>query len=67
MLMLLFGPLMMVGSVVLLKLVSLREGQVSTRSELLETALAILVTSGISVGLVSTVAGAAAWLTGMPF
>jgi hypothetical protein len=58
---------MMVGSVVLLKLLSVREGQVSTRSELFETGLAILVTSGMSVGLVSTVAGAAAWFTGVPF
>jgi hypothetical protein len=67
MFMMLSGPFMMIGSVVLLKLVSFPEGQASTRPEWIDTSLAILVTTGVSVGLVSTVAGATALLTGVPF
>lgn len=61
MLMMAGGAGMMVASLVLLNLVRFREGQVSTRPEWLDIALAIAVTTGISMGFMCLLAGAAAW------
>ena len=67
MLLMAVGAGMATASMVLLQLVRFREGQVSTRPERLDISLAILVTSGLSIGFVCLVAGAASWFTGVPF
>jgi hypothetical protein len=59
MLLLVGGAGLMAASIVLLQLVRFREGQVSTRPEWLDITYAVLVTTGLSLGLVCALAGVA--------
>ncbi len=59
------GTGLVAASFVLLQMVRFREGQVSSRPEWLDISLAILVTSGLSIGVVCLLAGATSWFTGV--
>jgi hypothetical protein len=66
MLLMTVGAGLAAASMVLLQMVRFREGQVSTRPEWLDISLAVLVTSGLSIGFVCLLAGTVSWFTGVP-